>query len=127
MTASRILRNPEDVQPSEMPALFLSQRPEKYARPGRGLPAKRTLQALVWLYACDPQMTGTVPATQLNNMVDAVEAALAPVGTDLAMQGVQTLGGLVSHCWIEGSIEYYEGLDANGRSVAVIPVAIRLP
>jgi hypothetical protein len=126
-TASRILRNPEDVQPSEMPALFLSQRPEKYAEPGRGLPPKRTLHALVWLYACDPQIAGVVPATQLNNMVDAVEAALAPAGTDLAMQGVQTLGGLVSHCWIEGNVEYYEGLDTNGRSVAVISVAILIP
>jgi hypothetical protein len=104
-----------------------SQRPEKYTRPGRGLPSKRILHALVWLYACDPQISGVVPATQLNNMVDAVEAALAPAGTDLAMQAVQTLGGLVSHRWIEGSIEYYEGLDTNGRSVAVIPVAMLIP
>lgn len=68
-----------------------------------------------------------VPATQLNTMVDAVEAALTPTGPDLVTQAVQTLGGLVAHCWIEGGIEYYEGLDANGRSVAIIPIAMLLP
>ena len=55
----------------------------------------------------------------LNPLLDAVEAALAPdpVGH------VQTLGGLVSHCWIAGRIQTDEGVP-GGQAVAIVPVEI---
>jgi hypothetical protein len=37
--------------------------------------------------------------------------------------GRQTLGGLVSHCWIDGKIMKDSG-DIDGDGIAVIPVKI---
>ena len=52
------------------------------------------------------------PITILNALVDAGEAAIAPNPL-----GKQTLGGLVSHCWIEGNIMKNPGdIDAGWPS-----------
>jgi len=40
------------------------------------------------------------PISILNPLLGAIDAALAPGKVD----GKQTLGGLVSHCWIEGKV-----------------------
>jgi hypothetical protein len=56
----------------------------------------------------------------LNSLVDAVDAALC------AKSGhprKQTLGGVVSHCWIHGKIMKDPG-DIDGDGIAVIPVKI---
>jgi hypothetical protein len=59
----------------------------------------------------------------LNPLLDAIEAALAPV----PVQGnVQTLGGLVSRAYIDGEIEIDEG-NIDNQSVAIIPVSIIAP
>ena len=60
----------------------------------------------------------------LNPLLDAVVAALAPGGADLAVNA-QTLGGLVSHCWLAGKIETDEGA-LGGQAVAILPVEIVL-
>jgi hypothetical protein len=47
---------------------------------------------------------------------------LAPTGR----AETQTLGGLVSHCWIEGRIEMDSG-DNDGQAKAIIPIRILVP
>jgi hypothetical protein len=42
------------------------------------------------------------------------------------VSGVQTLGGLVSHCWIEGEIEQFPGV-LDGIAKAIVPVKILVP
>ena len=59
---------------------------------------RRTLEAKLFLYfdARDPATPG---ATAINNVLDAIDAALAPAGHDLNL-GRQTLGGAVYDCKI---------------------------
>jgi len=62
----------------------------------------------------------TVPSTELNVPLDAVEAALAP---PLNGDGRQTLGGNVSHCRLQGSARITENVN-GAAAMAVVPVEI---
>ena len=117
VTVSRRLRHWSDVGAAEQPALFMIQKSEN-AEERRPLPVKWRASVDLYLYAQAPDKL-TAPATVLNPLLDAVEAALAPdpVGH------VQTLGGLVSHCWIAGRIQTDEGV-LGGQAVAIVPVEI---
>jgi hypothetical protein len=117
VTISRRLRHWSDIGAAEQPALFMIQKSEN-AEERRPLPVKWRASVDLYLYAQAPDEL-TPPATVLNPLLDAVEAALAPdpVGH------VQTLGGLVSHCWIAGRIQTDEGV-LGGQAVAIVPVEI---
>lgn len=122
-TSGRTLRHYDQVEPAEMPALFQAQKPETDERHQANLPAKRTQHFEFWLYVADAQSPQEIPAQQLNFMVDAIETALAPA----PLTNVNTLGGLCQHAWIEGSIEYWENVTTDGKSIAIIPVAVLMP
>ena len=122
-TSSRKIRSFDQVDGSQMPALFQTQLPETQERDTIGQPAKRTLHFEFWIYTSDAQADGVIPSQQLNNLVDAIEAALAPS----PLTGAQTLGGLVLSTRIEGGIEYYENATSDGKSIAAIPVAVLMP
>lgn len=113
VTASRRLRHWSDVGPAEQPALFVVQKSETAERRA-GLPAKWRASADVYVYAHAPD-DETAPATVLNPLLDAIEAALAP------QSAVQTLGGLAAHAWIAGKIETDEGV-LGGQAVAIVPI-----
>jgi hypothetical protein len=119
-TASRRLRHWSDVAAAEQPALFQVQKFETVKRDA-GLPAKWTLGVDLFVYAQAPD-DATAAATVINPLLDAVEAALAP---DPA-SNLQTLGGLVAHCWIAGKIETDEGV-LGGQAVAIVPIEILVP
>lgn len=124
-TTSRVLRHWTDVGPEEMPALFQAQTTEtREQMKGQGV--KWTLRTRVYMYlhTNTQQLGGSViPAQELNTYLDAIEATLAP---DNFSDNVQTLGGLVSHCWIDGTIETSEGT-LGDHSVAIIPIAMLVP
>lgn len=122
-TSSRKLRHYDDVSPPEMPALFQTQRPETHERGQANFPAKRTQHFELWLYTCDAQSPMVITSQQLNVMVDAIEDALRPS----PLTNVNNLGGLCQHAWIEGSVEYYENVTTDGKSIAVIQVAVLMP
>jgi hypothetical protein len=117
VTVSRRLRHWSDVGAAEQPALFMIQKSET-AEERRPLPAKWRASVDLYLYVQAPDEL-TSPATVLNPLLDAVETALAPdpVGH------VQTLGGLVSHCWIAGRVQTDEGV-LGGQAVAIVPIEI---
>jgi len=118
-TSSRRLRLLEEIGPAELPALFMTvDRQHVEPRP-RGLPPKHTLGALVYLYAANPdphQPAGSL----LNDLIDAVEAALTPVS------GPETLGGIVAHCWIEGAVVVFEAPKGQ-RAAAIVPIHMLVP
>ncbi|WP_207000739.1 hypothetical protein [Trinickia mobilis] len=116
-TFSRRLELWSDVQPPNQPAIFQAQVKERQ-EPRKGLPAKVILEVNVYLYVYSGNDMNVVPATQLNQFMDAIEAALAP-----DVNGVQTLGGTVSHCWIEGETITDEGV-LGPQAIAIIPVRI---
>lgn len=64
---------------------------------------------------------GESPSSLLNPLLDAVEQALQPQHPDINQW--QTLGGLATHCWIEGTIETDEGT-LGDQAVAIIPINI---
>ena len=117
VTVSRRLRHWSDVAAAEQPALFQIQKSEA-AEERRPLPVKWRVSVDLYLYAHAPDEL-TPPATVLNPLLDALEAALAPD----PVSHVQTLGGLVQHCWIAGRIQTDEGV-LGGQSVAIVPVEI---
>ncbi len=117
VTKSRRFRLVTTMQSSELPALFQTQSGED-TQQVRGIPPKYTLKVDITIYAFNPDTNG--PATpQLNALVDAVEAALSPS----PVTGVQTLGGLVSHCFISGRTDYFDGVLGN-QAIAVMPIEI---
>jgi len=121
-TVSRRLQLWSSVAPSDKPALFLCERADMYVRASEAVPESVTLNLDIYIYTDAGKDQSVVPATTLNNLLDAVDAALAPD----PLSGLQTLGGLVSHCWIEGKVMKDAG-DLDGDGVAVIPVKILVP
>src|SRR5258708_5287229 len=118
--AGRRLRHWSDVSPAEQPALFMAQKTETANIKTLGAPTVWTLSLDLYLYAhsSDPYLA---PATVLNPLLDAVDAALAPQ----AATGVQDLGQprMVQHAYIAGKIETDEGV-LGDQAVAIVPVAI---
>jgi hypothetical protein len=125
-TTGRRLKKANEI--AAQPALFINDGAEDHPERPSGLPDKIILEAQLWIYANGGQNPDAVPATQLNALIDAVEAALAPtpVFAGSFPQNVQTLGGLVQHCWIEGKLEKYSGW-TNGQAIAVVPVRMLVP
>jgi hypothetical protein len=120
VTAARRLRHWSDLTPAEQPALFMRQKSEVATLATLGAPTvwRLSLELYVYAHASDPYVA---PATVLNPLVDAVDAALAPD----AVTGVQDLGlpGSVRHAAIAGKLETTEGV-LRDQAVAIIPVEI---
>ena len=123
-TAERKLRHWNDVQPEECPYLGQIQVSETPAQQ-KGLPPKWQLNVSLYVYVnTAAQLDSAVtPGQLLNPLLDGIEAALVPDDAD----GTScTLGGLVSHCRIDGTIETAEGLLGN-TEVAIVPLQILVP
>lgn len=118
-TVSRRIRNAQDMQPEEMPAAFQLQG-EQIVKYQGNTPAIYTWKADWLLYTnnSDPTIS---PTTQLNALIDAATAAIAPAF------GKQTLGGLVEYCAIDGNIQVFEGIALGNTAIAIVPVSILLP
>ena len=118
-TVSRRLQSVQDIQPESFPAAFQLQGDQQVTYKG-SVPSIFTWQASWILNAYEADQTAA-PSTQLNEMIDAVSAVLAPA----AGQTCQTLGGLVTHAGISGNIQIYEGV-LGDRAVAIVPISIVL-
>jgi len=121
VTTSRKLQHWADVDASEQPCLFMKQKSE-VAKTTRGQPTLWTLAVELYIYVNTQQQNNPsiVPTQLLNPLLDAVVAALPPDNlSDYAL----TLGGLVSHCRIDGVIETSEG-NLGDQEVAIIPISI---
>ena len=119
-TISRRWRMPEQVSPESRPALFQLQTGERAKTSANGEP-------IIWIATVDlviyTQGSGdeqTIPSQELNVLLDAVEAALAPPANS---EGKQTLGGKVSHCRLQGSARITENVN-GAAAIAVVPVEI---
>ena len=121
-TASRRLQLWSSLSSSDKPAVFLYERGDVYTRASEAVPESVTMNLDVYVYTDAGKDQSAVPATALNNLIDAIDTALAPD----RLSGLQTLSGLVSHCWIEGKVMKDAG-DLDGDGVAVIPVKILVP
>ena len=119
-TISRRWRMPEQVSPESRPALFQVQTGERAKTNANGEP-------IIWIATVDlviyTQGSGdeqTVPSQELNDLLDAIETALAPPPNS---DGKQTLGGKVSHCRLQGNARIVENVN-GAAAMAVLPVEV---
>lgn len=121
---------PPDLTPTEQPALFMVQAmeehvPQKYP----GTPTRLILHGFLILYLQAPAVDELVgeeqllAATTMNAMFKAIDDVLLP---DDDLTGKCTLGGLVSHCWIEGETRQDPGI-LGPQAAALLPVHILVP
>lgn len=119
VTQGRKLVPFDQVPPEKQPAVFLAETREHH-RNVSGRPAILTLQADLFLYTNSGGNPDNLASTQINQMLDAIDATLA---FDDQAVGRCTLGGLVYHAWIEGETLIAEGQEGM-QAVAVVPIAI---
>ncbi len=109
-------------QVTEQPALFLRHVGDHTAPRATGLPPKIVMECEVWIYSGGGANPDAVPETPLNYLLDGIDAALMPAPGF----SVQTLGGLVTHAWVEGATAIHPG-DVGAQAIAVVPVKILVP
>lgn len=110
-----------------------------YDRKSRSLPPIRIMDRTIVIYAQSPaigsqpggQGGGPVDLTQsggggpiLHPLIEVVEAALSIPDKE----GALTLGGLVSHCWLQGDAHLLTpDISPDGQGMATLPVRIMVP
>jgi hypothetical protein len=124
VTTGRRNTNPENLGPTQTPALFLVEGVDKWDRTaGYNELAKRELKLYAIVYNDVGTNDGAVPNTAINNALDAIEAAMVP---DDIVNGVFTIGRLVQSCTIDGESQRSSG-DTTGKALAVVPIRILFP
>lgn len=116
-TSSRKIKHWSDVPAKQQPALFMIQGGESPEQV-RGLPPKWRLKAEIYLYVNPGEGKTIIPSQVMNGLLKQVREALA---FDNMAVKANTLGGLVSHCWISGEVEVYDGV-LGDQAVAIIPI-----
>jgi len=119
VTTTRRIKEYSDVDRDTQPALLQIELGEKW-NTRIGMPPVVTLSARLFLY-CEENDPAAPVSTQMNALLDAVMAALAPPVLPHAPFR-QTLGGLVSHAGIAGDVTIAEGL--SGQSEAIVSIEI---
>lgn len=122
VTISRRLRHFNNVPVEQRPALFITQGNQQEMAV-HGLNAKVELAAEIYLYISESD-SAVPPSTQLNLYIDKLRQAIKPEFPEICKY--QTLGGLVEHCWIDGTIEVYEAVEnmLDDQGIAIIPIRI---
>lgn len=119
---------PPQLTPAQQPALFVAFTSEDTYQQLPTMPGRTTLEATLFVYCTGPgaqEAPGTETAlaeTTLNGLLGDIEAAIAATPDGSA----QTLGGLVSRCWIEGTAYKDPGILAN-QAMAIVPVRMLVP
>jgi len=129
-TVGRRHVHPEELSPAQQPALFVVEMKESRVPRPMGTGGKLTLDVWLVMYCFEsainpaPGQETSLAATQINALLLAIETALAPQNG--SYQNLQTLGGLVHHCWIEGESLIDQGIYSQ-QAGAIIPVKILVP
>lgn len=118
-TVSRRWQDLSQISPADRPSLYQVQKDELIGTGVNGLPIHAKLALDLVLYTSGDSEPNSVPSTELNTLLDAVETAIRSATPGLA----QSLGGRVSHCRIDGKIEIVENVQGS-MALAVVPVEI---
>lgn len=141
VTWERLIAKLSNSDPSTppMPALYLIDSVglgggiDHWDPRGRASPSVVTLTRTIVIYATLPNgdaaqgQDGTTPGGSVfHPLITAVEDTLAV--PDSTQQNALTLGGLVSHCWLEGDGMMMTGEldDLRGQGMQTMPVKIML-
>lgn len=118
-TFSRKYISTADLAGGQLPAVCVLVKNEHAQNKGLGTPIEWKLEVEVFIFVATGN-PGTEPETIVNNILDAIEKAIAPAP---GPQGRQTLGGLVYDCRINGTIERDPGF-IGGVGAAAVPIEI---
>lgn len=107
---------------AQQPAMMLLEGPQTASQKGPFGLTQWSMQAVVLVYfRVDPALDGVVPAQQVNDLLDAIEAALRMPSEAQR----QTLGGLVANAYIDGAVGFDDGTtDQSYQAVVFIPIRI---
>ncbi len=124
-TSGRRLVDPEGISGGQYPALFLIKPREKYSYDGEGetMPPTRALEFVAVVYFDYTANPAAVPADGIDDLLDTIDAAIAPTGADALNGNRQTLGGLVYHVAIHGEVQLAPG-DFIGKGEIEIPIQV---
>jgi hypothetical protein len=126
LTSERRLRNWNQVDASQQPALFLVQHREGYETQS-GLRQRRWLEVGAWCIAKsgDPS-AGIIGDDLLDTMEEAIEALILP---DNLSRNEMTLGGLAWSVRIDrqDGIFIRDPGDTDGQALLILPIRILLP
>lgn len=109
-------------QARSQPAMFLRSVEERLEYVNTVLQEQR-ISAQVWFYANLGQNPDAVPEIALNNLLDQLQAAMAP---DDPSSARYTIGGLVYWCRMNGRV-IKDGGDAAGQAMAMAEIEIIVP
>ena len=120
-TMSRRWQSPDQISPADRPALYQVETGEVAATSQKiaGLPLKWEAKVDLVIYTTGNTDPTSIPSTELNGLIDAVEVALRNATRGLSL----TLGGQIYTARIDGKIEIVENV-AGAMALAVIPVLI---
>lgn len=126
-TCTRRLKHWSDVDPVDQPYLALSNANQGPHQDPDGLPTIWTFKFTVHLYAYNTDPNAT-PATQVNNLLDALEAILKPVqfgapGWPGSVQVMDDTTGRIRKAWISGEVETDEGV-LGDQAIAIVPIEV---
>jgi hypothetical protein len=118
---SRVFLAPDEVPVESQPALYMVPGPQHVDQKEFAL-AKWTFTAILIIYMradADPISPNPLPARIANYIIWGImNSLLAPLP---GIYEKQTLGGLVTHCWIEGEVR----IEVQAEQVVIaIPVYI---
>lgn len=123
---TRRIRLFSDVPDKEQPWLGQSEHGETASQVSR-MPYKFVLQAQWIVYHVTGKQPKSTPTIKNNQILDALQAAIAPKVTDPGYPDERnTLGGLVYHCYFDGDIFKDPG-DIDDQAMLVIPIKILVP
>ena len=113
----RGIKSADEVPPANQPALFVAQGPERAsARRDRGAQTWDWWAAIVVYFRTEP-MPVAEDWTFANAVLESLETIL------WNPDGVQTLGGVVADCFIEGEVGLFPEPEQMQQQTLVIPVA----
>ena len=120
-------KKPPTLTRAEQSALFVIQAKETEIPQGPpGMPPKLMLHGFLIIYLLGPTVIENIgdetwlAATELNGLSTAIGNALLP---DHVSSGKFTLGGLVTHCWIQGDASQDPGI-LGPQCAAIKPLHI---
>jgi len=113
-----------DVAPANRPACFLFEGGVETYSWSEGAIPKRVIEAKIFAYL-NARDHAAIGASLLADVMDALDAAFALSGSDIAL-GRNTLSGQVHSCRIDGKILKDPG-DLDGDALLIVPVKLVLP
>lgn len=119
LSVSRRFKHWSSVSPTEMPCAFIVQQGEA-PQQVRGQPAKWLISADVFVYVRADDDAEVAPSTAINSALAGVRSILTANPATGVAEGFE---GMVSHAWISGKVEIFDGVMAS-QSVAIIPIGI---